>query len=133
MSNGNRVFSRGENPMGMFAQHNVHRANQRSNPQRCRRRMRTPQERPLANGVAMSEADSLVGSLSVPTEKCQTTTMIYRRVKRLDYRTIWKWKSPSVTCLSMDVTRQITKASLEKTARPQSRGQLQDGGARGNN
>jgi hypothetical protein len=60
MSNGNKVFSRGENPPGMFVQHNVRIAHQRLNPQRCRRRMQTEQQGLPANGVAMSEANSLV-------------------------------------------------------------------------
>ena len=64
MSSVNKVFSRGENPMGMFVQHNVPRANQRSNPQRCRRRMRTEQQGLPANGVAISEANSLVRLLT---------------------------------------------------------------------
>jgi hypothetical protein len=54
------VFSRGQNPSGMFVQHNVRIAHQRLNPQRCRRRMQTEQQGLPANGVAMSEANSLV-------------------------------------------------------------------------
>src|SRR6266481_3257876 len=79
MSSGNKVFSRGENPLGMFLRHNVPRANQQSNPQRCRRRMRTEQQGLPANGVAISEANSLLRPLTVPTKKCQTTTIIHRR------------------------------------------------------
>jgi hypothetical protein len=59
MSNANKVFSRGENLMGMFVQHNVPRAHQRLNPQRCRRQMRTEQKAPQVGEVAMSEANSL--------------------------------------------------------------------------
>jgi hypothetical protein len=95
MSSGNKVLSRGENPLGMFVKDNVLRTHQPLNPQRCRRRMRTEQQGLPANGVAMSEPNSLLRPLTVPTKKCQTTTIIHRRVKRPYYGTIWKWKSPS--------------------------------------
>src|SRR6188472_1651974 len=74
MSSGNKVFCRGENPMGMFVPHNVPRANRQSNPQQCRRRMRTEQQGLSADGVAIFRANSLVRPLTVLTRKCQTTT-----------------------------------------------------------
>ena len=86
MSSGNKVFSRGQNLMGMFVQHNVPRANQRSNPQRCRRRMRTEQRGLPANGVAISGANSLLRPLTVPSRECQTTTIIGRPEHRLRSR-----------------------------------------------
>ena len=99
MSSGNKVLSRGENPLGMFVKDNVLRTHQPVNPQGCRRRMRTKQQGLQANGVAMSEANSLVGSLSVPAGKCQTTTIIHRTARWPYYGTSGKWKSPLVTCL----------------------------------
>jgi len=60
MNNANKVFSRGENLMGMFVQHNAPRGHQRLNPQQCRRRMQTEQKASPAGRIAMSEANSLV-------------------------------------------------------------------------
>src|SRR4029077_20541928 len=91
MSNGNNMFSRGENPLGMFVQHNVLRTDQRLNPQRCRRRMRTEQQGLPTNGVAISGANSLLRPLTVPTKKCQTTTIIHRR--EIDAATMARYAS----------------------------------------
>ena len=60
MNSGNKVLYPGENPLGMSVKDNVLRTHQRLNPQRRRRRMRTKQQGLPANGVAMSEANSLV-------------------------------------------------------------------------
>jgi len=59
MSNANKVFSPGENLLGMFVRYNVPQAHQRLNLQRCRRQMRTEQKAPQGGGVAMSEPSSL--------------------------------------------------------------------------
>lgn len=72
MSNGNTAFSRAENLMGMFVQHNGLRAHQRLHLQRCRRQMRIEPEARPAGVVAMYQANSSAGSLSVPGGKCQT-------------------------------------------------------------
>src|SRR6188472_3637514 len=79
MSSGNKVFCRGENPMGMFVPHNVPRANRQSNPQQCRRRMRTKQQGLSADGVAIFRANSLVRPLTVLSRKCQTTALFRER------------------------------------------------------
>jgi hypothetical protein len=60
MNSGNKVLYPGENPLGMSVKDNVLRTHQRLNPQRRRRRMQTKQQGLPANGVAMSEANSLV-------------------------------------------------------------------------
>src|SRR3954471_1513838 len=78
MSSGNKVLSRGENPLGMFVKDNVLRTHQRLNPQRCRRRTQTEQQDLPANEVAIFRANSLVRPLTVLTEKSQTTAIIQR-------------------------------------------------------
>jgi len=86
MSNGNKVFSRGENLMGTFVQYNVPRAHQRLNPQRYRRQMQTGSEARRAGEGAMSEANSLASFLSFATRKCQTTTAVSLNDARLRLR-----------------------------------------------
>ena len=86
MSSGNKAFSRDENLMGMSVRHSVHRVNQLSNPQRYHRRMQTEQQGLPANGVAIFRANSLLRPLTVPSKKCQTTTIIRRPEHRLRSR-----------------------------------------------
>jgi hypothetical protein len=95
MSSGNKVFSRGENPMDTFVRHNVPRANRQSNLRQCRRRMQTEQQSLPANEVALFRANSLVRPLTVLTRKCQTTAIVQRTVERLHHRLTSKWYSPS--------------------------------------
>jgi hypothetical protein len=66
MSNENKAFSRAPTASGNFAPRNDRRTTHRSNPQRCRRQMRTGQKAPLADPVAMSEANSLGDLLTFP-------------------------------------------------------------------
>src|SRR5215467_5909766 len=77
MSNVNKVFFRGESPRGTSAQYNAPRGRQRSNPQRCRRQMRTEQQAPPAGEIERYEAGSLTSVLSVLAKKCQTIQAVH--------------------------------------------------------